>query len=312
MAKCSKSDWLAQADISTCTRSLKLLSGPIYLSQQFAFHDLHTDWQALLQGGHLNLRATKITVRREVSARPIADSGTESAFLGSDNNDMFAASSSLDALLASAIGGLLPPASLTQQIPSFLDAYSGAKSTNCNELVRRISRLSNGLGQGLGSIKREIRKVHPSAGSGERRVWYPKPPPTEESTPGIKLKFDDGALLDVDEELPPSNVDEPVGGKGLRPSREDDASRSAESGSGSVPSTVPDMTMLASPGLTAGWPGEGDSFGGEEEDYIQAREEDNRFDDLVVGLMDEEEEERGGVIIENATSMKKNRDKNKR
>ncbi|KAJ1310597.1 hypothetical protein OPQ81_009128 [Rhizoctonia solani] len=305
-AKPSKSEWLAQAEISTCTRSLKLLSGPIYLSHQFAFYGLHTDWQALLQGGHLNLPAIKIAVRREVSARPISDSGTEGAFLGSDNNDMFTASSSLDATLASAIGGLLSPASPTQQIPSFPNAYSGAKSTSWNEPVRRLSRLSDGLGQGLGSIKREIRKVRPSAGSGERRARSPKSPPTEESTPGIKLEFDDDALFEVDEELPPTNVDEPVEGGGLRPSREDDASRSAESGSGSVPSTVPDMTMLASPDLTGDWPGEGDSFGGEEEEYIQAREEDNRFDDLVgftVGLMDEEEER--GVIMENATSIKK-------
>ncbi|KAJ1310622.1 hypothetical protein OPQ81_009152 [Rhizoctonia solani] len=41
-------------------------------------------------------------------------------------------------------------------------------------------------------------------------------------------------------------------------------------------------------------------FGGEEEEYIQAREDDNRFDDLVIGLMDEEEERR--VIMENANS----------
>ncbi|CAE6421098.1 unnamed protein product [Rhizoctonia solani] len=303
-AKSSKSEWLAQAEISTCTRSLKLLSGPIYLSHQFAFYALRRDWEALLQQAHLNLPADRITVRREVSARPIAESGSEGAFLGSGTDGMFAASSSLDAPLASALSGSLSPTSASQQIPSFPNAYSGGKSTSWNEPVRRLSRLSDGFGQGLGSLKREISKVRPSSGSGERRVRSPKSSPSNiETTPGIKLEFDDDALFEVDEDLPSSHVDEHLEGGGLRPLH-DDASRSAESGSGSLPSTVPDMTTLTSPDLNGDWPGDEDSFGGEEEEYIQAREEDNRFDDLVVGLMDEEEEERR-VIIENATSIKK-------
>ncbi|KAG8688416.1 hypothetical protein FRC11_005462 [Ceratobasidium sp. 423] len=307
-AKSSKSEWLAQAEISTCTRSLKLLSGPIYISHQFAFYALHQDWEALLQQAHLNLPARRITVRREVSARPIADTGSEGAFLGSGTDDMFVASSSLDAPLASALSGSLSPTSASQQIPSFPNAYSGGKGTSWNDPVRRLSRLSDGLGQGIGSLKREIGKVRPSSGSGERRVQSPKSPPSNvATTPGIKLEFDDDALFEVDEDLPSGHVDVPVEGGGLRPLH-DDASRSAESGSGSVPSTVPDMIMLASPDVNGDWPGEDDSFGGEEEEYIQAREEDNRFDDLVVGLMDEEEEERR-VIIESATSIKKNHKK---
>ncbi|CAE6456130.1 unnamed protein product [Rhizoctonia solani] len=303
----SKSEWLAQAELSTCTRSLKLLSGPIYLSHQFAFYGLIVDWMALLQQDHFNIPSTKINVRREVSVRPIADSGSEGAFLGSGTDGMFAASSSLDAPLASAIKGSLSPTSASQPpIPSFPNAYSGGKSTSWNDPVRRLSRLSDGLGQGLGSLKREIGKVRPSSGPGERRLRSPKSPTSNEGTPGIKLEFDDDALFEVDEDLPPGNLEAPVDSAGLRPSPEDDASRSAESGSGSVPSTVPDMTMLVSPDVTGDWPGDSDSFRGEEEDYIQAREEDNRFDDLVgkFGLMDEEQEERR-MIVENATSKKK-------
>ncbi|KAF8723393.1 acetyltransferase activator, partial [Rhizoctonia solani] len=305
-AKSSGSEWLAQAELSTCTRSSKLLSGPIYLSHQFAFYGLIVDWQALLQQHHFNIPSTKINVRREVSVRPIAESGSEGAFLGSGTDDIFGTSSSLDAPLASALKGSLSPTSASQApIPSFPNAYSGGKSTTWNDPVRRLSRLSDGLGQGLGSLKREIGKVRPSSGSGERRQRLPKSPASpEDSTPGTKLEFDDDALFEADEDLPPGNIEEPTDGANLRPSREDDASRSAESGSGSVPSTVPDMTMLASPDVTGDWPGDGDSFRGEEEDYIQAREEDNRFDDLVVGLMDEEQEERR-MIMESATSKKK-------
>ncbi|CAE6497990.1 unnamed protein product [Rhizoctonia solani] len=304
-SKSSKSEWLAQAEITTCTCSLKLLPSPIYLSHQFAFFGLFPDWEALLQQSHLNLPATKITVRREVSARPIADSGSEGAFLGSGTDDMFAASSSLDATLATAMTGSISPASKAHQIPSFPNAYSGGKSINWNDPVRRLSRFSDGLGHGLGSLKREIGKVRPSSGSAERQAQSPKsPPPAIETTPGITLEFDEDALFEVDEELPPGNIEEPVEGGGLEPSREDDTSRSAESGSGSVPSTVPDMTMLTSPEMAEDWPGDSDSFGGEEEEYIHACAEDDRFNDLVVGYMDEEEEERR-VVMESATSMKK-------
>ncbi|CAE6442054.1 unnamed protein product [Rhizoctonia solani] len=303
--KSPKSEWVAQAEISTCTRSLKLLPSPIYLSHQFSFYSLCHDWQALLRQAHFNLPANKMNVRREVSARPIPTSESEGAFLGSGAEDMFGASSSLDAPLASALHGSLSPTSTSQQIPSFPNAYSGGKGTSWNDPVRRLSRLSDGLGQGLGSLKREIGKVRPSSGPSERRVRSPKTPPSNvEGIPGIKLEFDDDALFEVDEEIPPADVDEPVEPGALRPSREDDASRSAESGSGSVPSTVPDMTMLASPALTGDWPEEGDSFGGQEEEYIQACEQDSEFDDLVVGLMDDEEEERR-VIVENAASAKK-------
>ncbi|CUA74751.1 Breast carcinoma-amplified sequence 3 homolog [Rhizoctonia solani] len=291
--KSSKSEWLAQAEILTCTRSLKLLSGPIYLSHHFAFFSLDRDWETPLGMFHFNLPATKITVRREVSARPIADSGSEGAFLGSGTDDMFAASSSLDKTLHTAITGSLSLASKTKQVPSFPNAYSGGKGTSWND-------------------PREIGKVRPSSGSGERRVQSPKAPsPAVEATLGTKLEFDDNALFEIDEDLPNidepvegDGIDEPVVGGGLRPSREDDTSRSAESGSGSVPSTVADMTMLTSPEIAGDCPGDGDSFGEEEEEYIQARAEDDRFHDLVAGLTDEEEEA-PRVVMESATSMMK-------
>ncbi|CAE6360333.1 unnamed protein product [Rhizoctonia solani] len=284
--KSSKSEWLAQAEILTCTRSLKLLSGPIYLSHHFAFFSLDRDWETPLGMFHFNLPATKITVRREVSARPIADSGSEGAFLGSGTDDMFAASSSLDKTLHTAITGSLSPASKTKQVPSFPNAYSGGKGTSWNDPVRRLSRLSDGLGQGLGSLKREIGKVRPSSGSGERRVQSHKAPsPAVEATLRTKLEFDDNALFEIDEDLPNidepvegDGIDEPVVGGGLRPSRD--------------------------PGIAGDCPGDGDSFGEEDEEYIQARAEDDRFHDLVVGLIDEEEEA-PRVVMESATSMMK-------
>ncbi|KAG8690414.1 hypothetical protein FRC08_010539 [Ceratobasidium sp. 394] len=265
-ANAGRSEWLAQAEITTCTRSTKLLSGPIYLSHQFTFMSLCQDWQALLQQAHLSLPATKIAVRREVSARAIAQTGSDGAFLGSGTDDTFVTSSSLDAPWASALSASISPESASQQIPSYPNAYSGGSAT-WKDPAKRLSHLSDGISQGLGSFRREIGKV-------ERCVRSPTSPTTP-AVPGIKLGFDDNdALFEADEDLPPRE-----GEAGLRASREDDGSRSAESNTGSVPSTVPDMARILTPDLGE-WVGE-EGLGGEEAVYSRAREEDSHFDDLA-------------------------------
>ncbi|KAF8600449.1 hypothetical protein BDV93DRAFT_265823 [Ceratobasidium sp. AG-I] len=71
--KSTRSKWLAQAEVSTYTRWLKLLSGPIYLSHQFTFHNLCKDWHTLLQQAHFDLPASKITVRCKASAQAVKD-----------------------------------------------------------------------------------------------------------------------------------------------------------------------------------------------------------------------------------------------
>ncbi|KAF8597731.1 hypothetical protein BDV93DRAFT_513047 [Ceratobasidium sp. AG-I] len=304
--KSTRSEWLAQAEISTSTRSLKLLSGPIYLSHQFTFHNLREDWHALLQQAHLNLPASKITVRREVSARAVTGTGLDGAFLGSGAEDMFTTSSSLDAPLASALSGSISPESAAQQIPSFPNAYSGGKGASWKDPVRRLSHFSDGLGQGLGSLGRGIGRVRPS--SSEGRVRSPTSPPAS-SVPGITLEFDDtDALFEADEDLLPREDQlESEAVEGLRTSREDNSSRSAESGSGSAPSTVPDVVAHANPDMRE-WMGDG-SEAGEDAEYSRAREEDSRFDDLVVGFMDEEDEDRR-VALEATTPVgKKHRKK---
>ncbi|KAG9083383.1 hypothetical protein FRC07_013924, partial [Ceratobasidium sp. 392] len=153
-------------------------------------------------------------------------------------------------------------------IPSYPNAYSGGRGTSWKDPVKRLSHLSDGIGQGLGSLGRGIGKV-------ERRVRSPTSPKTP-AVPGITLEFDEtDALFEVDEDLPPREVET----EGLRAAREDDGSRSAESNTGSVPSTVPDMAPLATPDLGE-WIGDG-GLSGEEAEYSCAREEDSRFDDLV-------------------------------
>ncbi|QRV90460.1 hypothetical protein RhiJN_18478 [Ceratobasidium sp. AG-Ba] len=269
-SKSTRSDWLAQAEITTCTRSLKLLPGPIYLSHQFAFFSLCQDWQALLQQSHLNLPDMKITVRREVSARAIAETGSEGAFLGYGVEDA-SLGSPLDATLASALGGSISPESASPQIPSYPNAYSGGRGASWKDPVKRLSHLSDGINQGIGSIRREMGKV-------ERRVRSPTSPTTP-LVPGIKLEFDDDdAIFEADEDLPTreSEGDVPAG---LRASREDNSSRSAESNTGSVPSTVPDMVPVATPDLGE-W-AEDEGLSEEEADYSHAKEEDAHFEELV-------------------------------
>lgn len=204
--------------------------------------------------------------------------GLDGAFLGSGAEDMFAASTSLDAPLASALSGSISPESASQQIPSFPNAYSGGKGASWKDPVRRLSHLSDGLGQGLGSFGRGIGRARPSPD--ERRVRSPTSPSTA-SVPGITLEFDDSdALFEADEDLPPrEDHPESEAAVGLRTLHEDGSSRSAESGSGSIPSTVPDGLAFA-PAEMGEWMGDG-SEDGEDAEYSHAREEDTRFDDLV-------------------------------
>ncbi|KAB5588037.1 hypothetical protein CTheo_8520 [Ceratobasidium theobromae] len=240
-----------------------------------------SDWHIFPREVHPNLPGTRITIRREVSAWPVAESGSDGASLGSATDAMYAASS--PRLGAWCVAHARLPLPTDTELPEHIfrrqeHELEGSRTPPF--------ALSDGLGHGLGSLKREIVKVRPSAGSGERR-------------------FDDDALFEVDEELPPDNVEAMIEvGSLAAASREDDALRSAEPALGSDPSTVPDIVPLASHGVGDPWMGGGGSVDEDEEDHARARE-NSRFDDLVIGLMGEEKEDRRVTLESVATATKK-------
>ncbi|KAG8728578.1 hypothetical protein FRC11_010737, partial [Ceratobasidium sp. 423] len=94
-----------QADISMATEGARKVGVGVWSGVKSLLKESNTVRAPSTHSpaAHLNLPADKITVRREVSARPIADYGSGGAFLGSGTDVMFAVSSPLDTSLASAL-----------------------------------------------------------------------------------------------------------------------------------------------------------------------------------------------------------------
>jgi hypothetical protein len=139
-----------------------------------------------------------MVVWREVSARPTADSGSDGAFLGSDTDAMFVASSSLEASLASVLSASCSPSSTSRENP---------------ELPKRI----------FSGEEHELGKSRAQALSSAKSAVYPRPGPASAAhappapdTPRIHLEFDDDdALFEVERTCHPGMLSLRSKGRGL-------------------------------------------------------------------------------------------------
>jgi len=176
-------DWLAQAELSTHSRSKMLVPRSIYLSHQFLFHTLGEDYHALIRGYQLEVVGNHIEVRKQVqvSAHPAGEG--ESFVEGfSPPRDVRhrTVSSSFDEPLASALG-----ADLDQpHSPTVLPMYPNGPATRGPPLRNSIPiRAVAGIGDNVtGRIRREFQRVR---------------------SPRLKPKVDDGVTsvpLEFDEE----------------------------------------------------------------------------------------------------------------
>ncbi|KAG6894703.1 hypothetical protein C0992_005035 [Termitomyces sp. T32_za158] len=87
-----RADWLAHAELSTFSRSPKVLPRSVYLSHQFAFRTLGEDYHALIRRYQLDIAGAKIDVRREVqvsACSPDTGTGTAGAGEGEGEGGMF-------------------------------------------------------------------------------------------------------------------------------------------------------------------------------------------------------------------------------
>ena len=94
---------LAQAELSTCSKSSNLVPRPIYLAHQFSFYTLGKDYHALIRRHQLGVTGTKIEVRKEVEISACSAGTGESFVEGFSPRDMGRAASSVDERIASAI-----------------------------------------------------------------------------------------------------------------------------------------------------------------------------------------------------------------
>jgi hypothetical protein len=151
-----------------------MLPDSIYLSHQFSFHALTHDWQAPLHRGIFDLPSIKLEVRKEVEASPYPSSSTIRLNRKGDTTESFVQDAAVfgslfDEPLASAIHARLeskPP--LPEVLPSYPNGLQIHPSSwrATGPLIHAAVGLTDGVGEGLGRLKRELGKVAKSPRGG--------------------------------------------------------------------------------------------------------------------------------------------------
>ncbi|KAG8846851.1 hypothetical protein FRB96_001767 [Tulasnella sp. 330] len=275
---------LSQAELSTSSRSPRILPPPVYAQHQFNFFALREDcdWQALLRRARLDIPTRRIEVRKEVE---MSSQGLLPSSLGersmnimrgtSDIHETFmqgtpsdhggsVLGTSSENPIASAIGTELEPQSAPAIIPSFPNAYypTSAMGLSWRGPVRSVAAgMADGVNEGIGRIKSQVRKA--------RRVS--QPPGRQGQAPSLVFEEDE----EEDEEFASRKMQDTIVPR----------STSSTSVNSSSPEATTDGLLNPSSG------GLEDTWGDEE--ISKALAEEARFDDIrVAGFMLEEEEER--------------------
>ncbi|KAJ3553080.1 hypothetical protein NM688_g3809 [Phlebia brevispora] len=253
----AKSEWLAQAELSTCSRSRKIVPKSIYLAHQFSFHYMGEDYHALLRSHRYDVAAQKIDVRRQVAVSASSMGAAESFVSGSSlpfQAGDFA--SSFDEPLASALSAELryqnpsPPV-----LPMYPNGTLPTRSSGRPAIPIRVAAgLSDGMSEGIGRLRREI-----------GRVKSPRPATRRGVSTSVTLEFDE-----EDEDF--LSFDPPT-----------DAVSRSTSHEGEVLST-PSTGLEPLPVSRDG----DDMWQGWEDEDKRAVEEVEQYDDIGVGFMDEE------------------------
>ncbi|KAJ7637387.1 hypothetical protein DFH06DRAFT_655538 [Mycena polygramma] len=296
-----KEDWLAQAELSTFTSTPRVLPRAIYLSHQFAFYALGEDYHALIRRYQFVIGGAKIDVRREVEVSafalgPGSGAGGEAFVEGYGSSSPRAirrrsrTSSSFDEPLASALAGTHYRDARPPPVLPMLPNGSPA-SFRSSMPVRAVAGLGDGVAEGLGRLRREMRH--------QRQKQLARSPPTQPRKGGddveasMPLEFDEE---DEDFALPAAGGEDVF--LRVHADREDDDALSAttsRNGEGSVPSVSTPATSARALedeeriDLDLDGGAEGEWHGWATEDKL-AVEEAERFDDIsVVGFLDEEQ-----------------------
>ncbi|EKM58747.1 uncharacterized protein PHACADRAFT_248804 [Phanerochaete carnosa HHB-10118-sp] len=259
LAHVAKPDWIAQAELSTYSRSTRIVPRSLYLAHQFSFYILEEDYHGLLRSYNFDVPASKVEVRRQIEVNASGSSMSESFVSGSSLPSQSGFSTSFDEAVSADMRMLKPS-------PPVLPMYpNGPPRSYRNPIpIRNVAAgISDGMSEGLGRLRREIGKVR-----------SPRLAPKRDSLLGlVPLEFDE-----EDEDfvlrVPASNADD----------RDDTMSRgtSREGASLSTPSTNIEP-LPAEDDEDAVWEG----WGPEDK---QAVEEIEQFDDIAVGFMDEDTE----------------------
>ncbi|KAF5385645.1 hypothetical protein D9757_005561 [Collybiopsis confluens] len=268
-------NWLAQAELSTHSKSTRVIPRSIYLSHQFSFRALGEDYHALIRRYQFDLSGTKIEVRKgvEVSAYPTGNS--ESFVEGRGftvHRDRRHLPSSFDEPLASALSGGIDYAPAQPVLPMFPNGTPGTKPRSFRNSIpiRTMSGLGDGMSESLGRLRREVNKVR-----------SPQLLPTSSDNiiaASVPLEFDeeDEDFLSRETSQPSHQTSQPISPRELS-NPVDDPSINSRGEDVSTSESCDDIGADADQ-----WPG----WVGEDR---KAVDEVETFDDIsAVGLLDEE------------------------
>ncbi|TFK32507.1 hypothetical protein BDQ12DRAFT_692387 [Crucibulum laeve] len=268
-------DWLAQAELSPCSRSTRLVPRPLYASHQFSFHTLGEDYHALIRRYQFDISGSKIDVRREVEISAHPGTGGES-FVESFSapRDIQRAASSFDEPLASALSGGFDYQNPQAVLPMYPNGIPGSKPKSFRNSIpiRTMAGIGDGVSEGFGRIKREIHKVRSP-------VLVPR---SDNSIPGpVPLEFDE----EDEDFLSRDGLDVP-GGDGIARSRTMSRGGDSADSAPSISTPATDTHVLDNGLLQSVDDEMWDGWDREDKPVI---EEAERFDDIsAVGFLDEE------------------------
>lgn len=248
--------WLAQAELSTCSTSKRLVPRSIYHAHQFSFFYLGEDYHVLLRSHRLDIPATKIDVRRQVEVSASGALTGDSFVSGSSVPSQAAFSSSFDEPLASALAAELRNNPSPPVIPMYPNGPVSRSLRPAIPIRNVAAGISDGMSEGLGRLRREIGKVR------SPRLL----PRGDNIVAPVPLEFDE-----EDEDF--SSLDAHTQGRQSR-------ATSREAASVSTPSTGAEP-LSAEPEADLSW----GSWSNEDK---QAVDDLEQFDDIGVGYMDEE------------------------
>ncbi|KDQ09028.1 hypothetical protein BOTBODRAFT_58941 [Botryobasidium botryosum FD-172 SS1] len=262
----NKADWIAQAELSTSSRSNKMLPGPLYLSHQFSFYSFRKDWHALVRQIRFDLPTEKLEVRKEVEANQYYGDGdhADDTFMQSPPSARHGFGS-FDEPLASAIRASLETKASPPVLPMFPNAYKAGSSWRDALPIRYAAGVSDGLGRLGRGMAVKVNNARTS----------PRPRHADPTTSPTPLRFDedDEVLADEASEYPKHHEGD-----------FDEESQESQSHSGASES-VPSTTNIDSIEDDQWIP-----WAGDEGDHMHDTvPEEFTYDDIgAVGRMDEE------------------------
>jgi len=145
--------WIAQAELSTFSKSTKVVPRSVYLSHQFAFYRLgDEDYEALLQLNHFgSLSGSRIDVRREVEVHGLG--GNED--FGTLSPQRASASSFDDGLASAMVDPVMTASSFPPVLPMLPNGHAGTRRFSGSIPIRPIG---DGVSESFGRLRRQVKR----------------------------------------------------------------------------------------------------------------------------------------------------------